>query len=427
MNPEYTNSSSASSVISSGALKMQEEMGSEPSKESKLKAFFSILRKFVGVKDIANVRFSLPAQLLEPISNLDYWNYLDRPDAFVSIGQQNDALLRMLEVLRFWFTKDLKFIKGRPCKPYNSTLGEMFRCHWDVDAPMADIEGSTDTTSQHCRVAFITEQTSHHPPISAFYAECRERGIVAYGMDQLSASFTGTSIKVMPGESNHGIFIKLRGRGDEEYRLTHPNAFLGGFLRGSIHVSIQGTTYVTCKQTDIVAVMEYFEDGWFSKTKNRVKGVIYSSRDLGGELFNVNNVPPGRILATFGGCWREDLVYQIAGAASKTLISIPPLEVYPKIRVPLEKQMAHESGILWQPVTEAIHYGQLSQATKRKTEIEETQRELATRRKEREETWTPRYFKTPVLEGRPKLTNSGLDIINSLFENNPSSSNPTTS
>lgn len=135
MNPEYTNSSSASSVISSGALKMQEEMGSEPSKESKLKAFFSILRKFVGVKDIANVRFSLPAQLLEPIPNLDYWNYLDRPDAFVSIGQQNDALLRMLEVLRFWFTKDLKFIKGRPCKPYNSTLGEMFRCHWDVIGP----------------------------------------------------------------------------------------------------------------------------------------------------------------------------------------------------------------------------------------------------------------------------------------------------
>lgn len=57
----------------------------------------------------------------------------------------------MLEVLRFWFTKDLvcfhfslilypahllilpqKYIKGKPCKPYNSTLGEFFR----VRAPM---------------------------------------------------------------------------------------------------------------------------------------------------------------------------------------------------------------------------------------------------------------------------------------------------
>jgi len=33
----------------------------------------------------------------------------------------------MLEVLRFWFTKDLKYAKGKPCKPYNSCLGEFFR------------------------------------------------------------------------------------------------------------------------------------------------------------------------------------------------------------------------------------------------------------------------------------------------------------
>ena len=48
----------------------------------------------------------------------------------------------MLEVLRFWFTKDLvglspllirtmliekKYVKGKPCKPYNSVLGEFFR------------------------------------------------------------------------------------------------------------------------------------------------------------------------------------------------------------------------------------------------------------------------------------------------------------
>ncbi len=61
-----------------------------------------------------------------------------------SIGQSNDELGRFLEVLRFWFTKDLvslacvtyggpklrelqKYIKGKPCKPYNSVLGEFFR------------------------------------------------------------------------------------------------------------------------------------------------------------------------------------------------------------------------------------------------------------------------------------------------------------
>ncbi|EZF30049.1 hypothetical protein H101_06300, partial [Trichophyton interdigitale H6] len=74
---------------------------------SKLRAFLSILRNFIGVSDIASVRFSLPAQLLEPIPNLEYWNYLDRPESFASIGKSDDELGRMLEVLRFWFTKDL--------------------------------------------------------------------------------------------------------------------------------------------------------------------------------------------------------------------------------------------------------------------------------------------------------------------------------
>ena len=84
-------------------------------------------RRFIGVADIASVRFSLPAQLLEPTPNLEYWNYLDQPNTFIAIGDSDDALDRMLEVLRFWCTKDLKYVKGKPCKPYNSALGEFFR------------------------------------------------------------------------------------------------------------------------------------------------------------------------------------------------------------------------------------------------------------------------------------------------------------
>lgn len=83
--------------------------------------------RFIGVSDLASVRFSLPSQLLEPTPNLEYWNYLDAPNAFVAIGTSDEPLDRMLEVCRFWFTKDLKYVKGKPCKPYNSCLGEFFR------------------------------------------------------------------------------------------------------------------------------------------------------------------------------------------------------------------------------------------------------------------------------------------------------------
>ena len=79
-------------------------------------------------------RLSLPASLLEPIPNLEYWHYLDRPDLFVSyvslslpplccvpltmiggdmyyrINDHEDPLERMLAVLRFAFSKDIRHI-----------------------------------------------------------------------------------------------------------------------------------------------------------------------------------------------------------------------------------------------------------------------------------------------------------------------------
>lgn len=217
-----------------------------PDDGSKFKTFIGILRRFIGVSDLAAVRFSLPAQLLEPTPNLEYWGYLDRPETFISIGDSDDPLGRMLGALRFWFTKDLKYVKSRPCKPYNSVLGEFFRCNWEVDdtlpepqhqpsAPASSassIKSAKISPHKKIRISYLTEQTSHHPPVSAFYIDCPEKGIIARGYDQLSAKFTGTSIRVTAGSHNLGIYITLKNRGDEEYQMTHPSAYLGGFLRG---------------------------------------------------------------------------------------------------------------------------------------------------------------------------------------------------
>jgi hypothetical protein len=42
------------------------------------------------------------------------------------------------------------------------------------------------------RITFLTEQVSHHPPISSFFVECKQAGVQLCGVDQLSAKFTGT-------------------------------------------------------------------------------------------------------------------------------------------------------------------------------------------------------------------------------------------
>jgi len=52
----------------------------ETTEGGKFKMSVSLLKKCLGVKDLASMRLSLPASLLEPIPNLEYWHYLDRPD-----------------------------------------------------------------------------------------------------------------------------------------------------------------------------------------------------------------------------------------------------------------------------------------------------------------------------------------------------------
>ena len=61
-----------------------------------------------------------------------------------------------------------------------------------ANTTLVDEKIMSTTENKLFRVAFLTEQVSHHPPVSAFYAECRDRGVSMYGHDHAVASFTGT-------------------------------------------------------------------------------------------------------------------------------------------------------------------------------------------------------------------------------------------
>lgn len=331
-----TPSSAATAMVNADQKHQAEE---PPSDSSKLKTFLSIIKNFIGVSDLAAVRFSLPAQLLEPTPNLEYWNYLDSPNAFIAIGTSDEPLDRMLEVVRFWFTKDLKYAKGKPCKPYNSCLGEFFRCNWEAEdnAPTISTSGLTggihsslkvpngdprtaSTVSvpkqtyngEHktVRISYLTEQTSHHPPVSAFHISCPERGLSANGFDQITAKFTGTSVKVIPGEHNLGIFITLEKRNNETYQLTHPAAHLGGILRGALNVTVGEQCYITCKETKIKCILHYSDQGW-TRSINIVEGVVFKYDPENDNKIRIKDVPDSDVLARLHGPWKEKVVFTV--------------------------------------------------------------------------------------------------------------------
>lgn len=172
-------------------------------------------------------------------------------------------------------------------------------------------------------VSYLTEQTSHHPPVSAFYVDCPEKGITARGFDQLSAKFTGTSVKITPGEHNLGIFITLTKRDNEMYQLTHPAAHLGGLLRGTLSVTVGDICYITCERTKIKTILHYVEEGWLGKTQNKVDGIVFRYDPANDNKMRVKDVPDKDVLARVTGNWKDKMYYTIGPKSVSACSSLP--------------------------------------------------------------------------------------------------------
>ncbi|ORX35858.1 hypothetical protein BD324DRAFT_629290 [Kockovaella imperatae] len=487
--------------------------------ESKLKILMGLLRRLVGVKDVANLRLSLPASLLEPIPNLEYWQYLDRADIFAAVGDPQDELERMLAVLRFSFSKELKFVRARLGKPYNSALGEHFRCSWrlppllidkatkepivrtHIHVPLAgepayggqggsgwttpvlrpqdggklnsetssvvsigsstskkpslpnlktnarglplehppspnlnraipgpgeEIEADSDAgvvESEKVTVVFLCEQISHHPPVSAAYYACPEKGLEMVCMDQILAKVSGMSVKVGPGPSNKGLFLKLNREGPgkgEEYHITHPAAQVNGILKGSYYGTISDQISITCsggdnKKTKLRAVLDYKDESWIGRPRFAVDGVIYRYEvDNETELSwtKAKQIPSDNIVAYIEGCWMKQLKYKLKGEKEwKILLDIDALALIPKQVRPLAEQDPQESRKFWDPVTTSLLAKNWGEATKQKQIIEQRQRDAAAKRKADGVEFQSRFFEHDWEDGRPRLSEAGKQAV----------------
>ncbi|CDZ98460.1 Oxysterol-binding protein [Phaffia rhodozyma] len=441
--------------------------------EGKMKTIVSLLKKFMGVKDLANLRLSLPASLIEPVPNLEYWTAGDRADMFAAIGDSEDSLERMLAVLRFSFTFQLKFVRGKVCKPYNSVLGEHFRCHWllppstvdpDTKEPVINtclhqpnvgdpsisgyntpgeaagsetssirsfssksmksmksqsrLDVSADNVSS-VKVAFLCEQVSHHPPISSAYYSCPEKGVEAVAIDQISAKVSGMSVKIAPGVYNKGVFIRVK-KTDEEYQVTNPTANVNGLLKGSYYGTISDNVTITCRGGSSTeryrTIIEYKDESWISKPRFALEGVVYKYATADAEKAEswnkIKDVPAAQVVGTLEGCWRKQITFKLkATKETRMLIDLDILAVIPKNVRPLTAQSEFESRRLWDSVTQKMLAKNYTDATTAKQAIEQDQRNRAAERKKEGIEFEPRFFEPNIDDGRPRLTEAGRKAI----------------
>uniref|UniRef100_UPI0037E95CA5 oxysterol-binding protein-related protein 10-like n=1 Tax=Semicossyphus pulcher TaxID=241346 RepID=UPI0037E95CA5 len=346
-------------------------------------------------------RVVLPTFILEKRSLLEmYANFMAHPDMFLSITSGCSAEERIIRFVEYYLTAFHEGRKGAVAKkPYNPVLGENFHCSWYVPrgrvrplrttnctAPnstptdRSTTPGSPQRGGDTCRrnsdcyhVRFVAEQVSHHPPVSGFYCECKERRMCVNTHVWTKSKFMGMSVGVsMVGE---GVLYLLEH--DEEYVFTLPCAYARSILTVP-WVELGGKVTINCAKSGYSASVTFHTKPFYGGKVHRVTAEVKQNQT-------------GNVVCKAQGEWNGVLEFTYSSGENK-VIDTSKLPIIRKKMRPLEKQGQYESRRLWQHVTASLKAGNMEAATEHKHFLEERQRSEGKQRATAKTPWTPKYF-----------------------------------
>ncbi|XP_065332761.1 oxysterol-binding protein-related protein 9 isoform X3 [Cloeon dipterum] len=330
-------------------------------------------------------KVALPTFILERRSLLEmYADYFAHPDLFVSIADFTDPRDRMVQVVRWYLSS---YHAGRKSavakKPYNPVLGEMFKCWWDVpgitgcsNSPTAKDEvkdGPIPWCTQD-QLVFLSEQVSHHPPISAFYAEHYDKRISFCAHVWTKSKFLGLSI----GVHNVGQGCVSVLDYDEEYIVTFPNGY-GRSILTVPWIELGGTVTVTCNKTGYNATIEFLTKPFYGGKKNRVSAEVFAPAEK-------------KPFLTVQGEWNGAMEAKWPDGRTELFVDVNKIPIIKKCVKPIIEQESNESRIVWKEVTAGLRLNDLDRAHEAKTTIEQRQRDLVLQRKNTNVAWETQVF-----------------------------------
>ncbi|OBT51255.1 hypothetical protein VE04_07281 [Pseudogymnoascus sp. 24MN13] len=250
----------------------------------------------------------------------------------------------------FWFLSTLKQQYasrsdkyGNEKKPLNPFLGELFLGKW------VDAAGTTE---------LVSEQVSHHPPVTAYSIYNKEKGVQLQGYNAQKASFARTINVKQIGHAVYSIPAF-----DETYLITLPNLHIEGLVFGAPFVELNDKTYIT-SSSGFTAKIDYSGRGWESS-------ILYTITGQWNKTFEVREGKKGAVVVDYD-----------AEASAPTPLTIAPLE----------QQDPMESRRAWSKVAAGIAAGDMDATGVEKSKIENEQRALRAKEKEDGSEWTRRYF-----------------------------------
>lgn len=211
---------------------------------------WSILKQCIG-KELSKI--TMPVIFNEPLSFLQrITEYMEYAHLLKTASVTDDPVLRMQYVAAF-VVSSISSNWERIGKPFNPLLGETF-----------------EFERKDMGFRMVSEQVSHHPPISAFHVE--GDGFVMNGSILPKLRFWGKSVEVTP----KGTITLTFPRYNESYTWQNVNCCVHNIIVGKLWVEHSGTVEITNHQTKMKTVLNFKPCGWFGKDIHRVEGFIYS-------------------------------------------------------------------------------------------------------------------------------------------------------
>uniref|UniRef100_A0A3Q1HZQ0 Oxysterol-binding protein n=1 Tax=Anabas testudineus TaxID=64144 RepID=A0A3Q1HZQ0_ANATE len=207
-------------------------------------SIWSILKKCIGMelsKIAMPVIFNEPLSFLQRLTEYMEHTYL--------IHQANasfpNGMIPLTRHFLNYFTKT--------GKPFNPLLGETFELIRD-----------------DLGFRWVSEQVSHHPPVSAFHAEGLKDDFVFHGSIYPKLKFWGKSIEAEP----RGIITLELPKYNEAYTWTNPTCCVHNIIVGQLWIEQYGNVEVINHKTGERCSMTFKPCGLFGKELHKVEGYI---------------------------------------------------------------------------------------------------------------------------------------------------------
>ncbi|XP_012992023.1 oxysterol-binding protein-related protein 2 [Esox lucius] len=211
---------------------------------------WGILKKCIGLE---LSKITMPIVFNEPLSFLQrITEYMEHTYLINKACSLSNSIERMQAVAAFAVSA-VASQWDRTGKPFNPLLGETYEL-------IREDQG----------FRLISEQVSHHPPISAFHAESLTGDFVFHGSIYPKLKFWGKSVEAEPKGT---ITLELLKHG-EVYTWTNPFCCVHNVILGKLWIEQYGTVEILNHSTGDKCVLNFKPCGMFGKELHKVEGYI---------------------------------------------------------------------------------------------------------------------------------------------------------